>query len=106
MQSISIFVEENSFRLDTGAGSSIGEISVKMIDGSIYLPLRQVAETFEEQVGWNDKERQAYVLKGGQEIYLTGQNIEGITYIKIRDFEKLGYKIDWNQETKTVLITK
>lgn len=106
VQSISIFVEENSFRLDTGAGSSIGEISVKMIDGSIYLPLRQVAETFEEQVGWNDKERQAYVLKGGQEIYLTGQNIEGITYIKIRDFEKLGYKIDWNQETKTVLITK
>jgi hypothetical protein len=45
------------------------------------------------------------VLKNGVEIDLTGVIIDGRTYIKTRDFAKLGYQVNWDDATRTVKIS-
>lgn len=105
-QTMQVMVEANRFTLRKGQQTTDGAITVKMLDGSTYLPMRQVAEAFGEQVGWNQAENQAYVERDGKRITVTGRVIDGRTFIKIRDFEKLGYQVQWDGATKTVLITK
>lgn len=66
--------------------------------GSLYLPLRYIAEGFGEVVGWDSVSNQSYVYKDGQFFYLEGKVINGKTYIKIRDFEQFGYAVDYKSE--------
>ena len=65
-------------------------------DDRIYLPLRQIAEHFGETVEWDAENSKAYVVRDNEKIDMTGIIIEDRTMIKVRDFEKLGYKIDYN----------
>ena len=37
---------------------------------------------------------------------MQGLNKDGRTFVKVRDFEKLGYQIDWDGEAREVLIEK
>ncbi len=60
-----------------------------------YFPLRQIAEMFGEQVAWDKNAEKAYVIRGTQKIDMTGFLQNGRTYVKLRDFEKLGYLIDY-----------
>ena len=68
-----------------------------MIDGSIYLPLRYICETFGEEVEWDAVNREAYIVRGAEKIDMTGTIIDCATMVKVRDFEKLGYKIGYEQ---------
>ena len=49
-----------------------------------------------------------YVIRDEQKIDMTGVLVDSKTMIKIRDFEKLGYKIEYNQVDglSTAIITK
>lgn len=106
-QVMQVKVQQSSFTLTKKDGKqSSGPIKVQMLDNSTYLPLRQIAEAFGESVGWEQQTAKAYVERETGKIYLTGTVISGQTYIRIRDFEKLGYTIDWDAATQTVTITK
>lgn len=67
-----------------------------MKDDRIYLPLRKTAELFGETVEWDAENSKAYVVRDNEKIDMTGIIIEDRTMIKVRDFEKLGYRIDYN----------
>ncbi len=68
-----------------------------IIEDRVYLPLRYIGESFGEEVGWDNENNKAYVIRGEEKIDMTGELVESRTMIKIRDFEKLGYKIEFNQ---------
>jgi len=98
---------DNGFYVQTnGLISDSGKMTVRLIDNSTYLPLRLTAESMGETVGWDQALYQAYVEKNGQRIYMTSILANDQAFIKIRDFEKLGYKVDWTESTRTVTIVK
>jgi len=66
--------------------------------GTIFVPMRQICEWFDEEVVWERAEKKAYVIKGGESIEMTGKIIEGRTFVKIRDFEKLGYTVNYEYD--------
>jgi len=74
-------------------------------DNRLYVPMRSISERLGEQVIWDQKVKKAYVSRGGQQIEMTGIVKDGRTYIKIIDFEKLGYKVsheydkEWGMHT-------
>jgi len=99
-------------QVDTGASTLISAdginhdtLDTKIVNNSTYLPMRKIAEALGEDVGYDSAQKRAYVMKNSQEVDMTGTIIDGHTYIKIRDFEKLGYTVDWDSATRTVKLT-
>jgi regulator of sigma D len=68
-----------------------------IMDGRIYLPLRYICESFGEEVSWDDSTKTAYIIRGEEKINMTGIIVDSKTMIKVRDFEKLGYKVGYQQ---------
>lgn len=68
-----------------------------IIEDRVYLPLRYIGESFGEEVGWDNVNKKAYVIRGEEKIDMTGVLVNSKTMVKIRDFDKLGYKIEYNQ---------
>ena len=64
-----------------------------------YFPMRQIAEMFGETVEWDAKAHKAYVVRGSEKIDMSGFIKNDRTYIKLRDFEKLGYMIDYTYDS-------
>lgn len=79
-----------------------------IIDGRVYLPLRYIGETFGEEVQWDDANQKAYVVRESEKTDMTGVLIDGKTMVKVRDFEKLGYGIEYeqNEDYSIATITK
>ncbi len=71
--------------------------SAHLIDGSVYLPLRQIMESAGYEVSWDGEARKAYVTVSGEKIDMTGTIIGDRTYVKVRDFEKLGATVDYEE---------
>ncbi len=68
-----------------------------LIDGSVYLPLRQIMENCGYEVSWDGEARKAYVTIDGNKIEMTGVIVNDRTYVKIRDFEKLGATVEYEE---------
>lgn len=75
-------------------------------DGYNYLPLKTVGESLGEEVVWDDTKKEAYVIVDGERIVMKGIIRDGRTYVKVRDFEKLGYEIDWNENSREVMVER
>jgi len=79
-------------------------------NGTMFLPMRQICEWFGEDVEWVQKEKRAYIVRGDKRTDMTGKIVNNRTLVKIRDFEKLGYTVeytydkDWKEHK--VVITK
>lgn len=69
-----------------------------MKDDRIYLPLRAIAEEFGETIEWDHYLQRAYAIKNNVKFDMTGILVDGTTMVKIRDFEKLGYTVDYYSE--------
>lgn len=69
-----------------------------LVDNSVYLPLRQIMENAGYEVSWDAEARKAYVTVNGTKVEMTGVIINDRTYVKIRDFEKLGAKVEYEEE--------
>ncbi|PKM93921.1 MAG: hypothetical protein CVU84_13510 [Firmicutes bacterium HGW-Firmicutes-1] len=83
------------------------EIEVIMIDDYSYLPLRKVVEMFGEKIEWDNINKVAYIVRGDVKIKVDNVIVKNSTsYIKTREFEKLGYTVGWDGVTKTINITK
>ena len=105
-KTMEIQIDTNSYTLtDTNGVSQNNLETIQNIENQTYLPMRQIAQLLGEEVGWDAANSRAYVLKNGVEIDLTGVIIDGRTYIKTRDFAKLGYQVNWDDATRTVKIS-
>ena len=56
---------------------------------------KKKCEWMDREVYWDNEEHKAYIVRGEEKIDMTGTIIEDRTFIKMRDFEKLGYTLDW-----------
>ncbi|MBR5307566.1 MAG: copper amine oxidase N-terminal domain-containing protein [Clostridia bacterium] len=72
--------------------------SAELIDNSVYLPLRQIMENAGYEVSWDGEQRKAYVTVAGEKVEMTGVIVNDRTYVKIRDFEKLGATVEYSEE--------
>ena len=66
--------------------------------GTVYLPMRQILVPLGEEVEWDKDAKKAYVARGEEKIYMEGLLRENTTYVKVRDLEKLGYKVNYEYE--------
>ncbi len=85
---------------------SSDKLNVVVRDGRTYLPLRAVGTLFGEDVGWDEQQRSAYVTRDGKKNYMTGIIVNDRTYIKMKDFEKLGYTVNWDEENREAVVKK
>lgn len=92
----SYFVQVESVRLEGNINNDYKDFA--NIDNSIYLPLRFISESFGEEVDWDNENKKAYIIRNEEKIEMTGVIIDSNTMVKVRDFEKLGYKVDYIQE--------
>lgn len=81
--------ENTIFSVDTK------EVPLVNVDDRIYVPMRALAESLGYDVRWNDSTKKAYVIDKGVQVDMTGMIINDTTFIKVRDFEKLGLTVDW-----------
>lgn len=91
------------------AGSSNSSSESYFIkDNRLYVPVRSISEGLGEQVTWDKNAKKVYVSHGGKQIEMTGIVKGGVTYIKLIDFEKLGYQVsheyekDWGMHTAKI----
>ena len=103
---MTVNIDTGNYSSSNGLFTNSGRLSVQMVDGRTHLPLRMVGESLGETVGWDQAAHQAYVLQNGQRINMTGIIVNNRTYIKMRDFEKLGFTVGWNDSTRVVTVTK
>lgn len=102
----SSYTQVDTFRLDGKTDWDSQPYS--LIEDRVYLPLRYIGENFGEEVQWDNENKKAYVIRNNEKIDMTGVLIDSKTMVKVRDFEKLGYKINYNQVEglSTVIIEK
>lgn len=85
----------NKYRLDGQLDWDYQDFA--LIEERVYLPLRYIGESFGEEVAWDNDAKKAYVIRGNERIDMTGVLVNNKTMVKIRDFEKLAYKIGYTQ---------
>ena len=76
--------------------------------GTLFVPLREVCGWLGIEVGWDAAEKKAFATKDGQRVDIEGQLYAGTMFVKIREFEKLGFYVayeydsEWEQHTVTL----
>ena len=80
------------------SGSLTPGVLVK--DNTTYLPLRSIGEACGEEVGWDSEKKLPYVVRDDALIYINGyiDTSAGRSYLKVRDFEKLGYTVNYTKD--------
>lgn len=76
-------------------GSSYNWSELIIENGRAYLPLRMIAETLGEEVGWENSTKTPYVVQDGERIDMKGKLQNDRAFVGIRDFEKLGYTVTY-----------
>ncbi|MBQ9091493.1 MAG: hypothetical protein IJY52_04395 [Anaerotignum sp.] len=76
-------------------GSNYNWSELIIEDGRAYLPLRMIAETLGEEVGWDNSTKTPYVVQAGERVDMKGKLHGDRAFVGIRDFEKLGYKVTY-----------
>lgn len=103
---MTVWVDDQYYTFDKGFSSTDGFINTDTINNQTYLPLRMIAESMGEIIGWDEASRQAFVERNGQRTIMTGIIVDDETLIKSRDLERLGYKVSWDASERTVTIEK
>jgi len=103
---VGINVDSGVYHSNNGFISSNGTMEVHLLDNYTYLPLRLIGESLGEKVGWDQAAHQAYVEQSGQRIYMTSLYFNERAFIKIRDFERLGYTVTWDPVSRMANIAK
>jgi hypothetical protein len=103
---IKVNVDTGSYYSNHGFMSSSGAMEVHLVNNYTYLPLRMIGESLGAEIGWDQNAFQAYALQNGQRVYMTSQYFNNRAFIKIRDFEQLGYTVEWDAATRNAIISK
>jgi len=99
-------VDSGIYHSNRGFLSSSGTMEVHLVDNYTYLPLRLIGESLGEKIGWDQALYQAYAEQNGQRIYMTSKYFNNRAFIKIRDFERLGYTVVWDAGSRTANLSK
>lgn len=77
-------------------------------DGRVYLPLRVICEAMGESVEWNNAEKKAYIVRADGKTAMEGIVRDGKSFISVRDFEKLGYTVEYQKvdDLKQITVSK
>ena len=84
--------------VERAEGSYMDHMNIVNEAGTVYLPMRHVLESFNEEVIWDAANKKAYVARGGDRIEMAGLLKNSTTFVKVRDFEKLGYTVSYEYE--------
>lgn len=68
------------------------------IDDYIYVPMRKLVEGMGYSVEWDEQNKKAYVMNGNDRFDMTTVMIGDITFIKVRDLEKMGLRVDYQED--------
>lgn len=68
------------------------------IDDYIYVPMRKLVEGMGYSVEWDEQNKKAYVINGNDRFDMTTVMVGDTTYIKVRDLEKMGIKVDYQED--------
>lgn len=101
-----INVDSGAYYSNRGFISSSGTMEVHLADNYTYLPLRLIGESLGEKIGWDQALYQAYAEQNGQRIYMSSLYFNNRAFMKIRDFERLGYTVIWDAANRTAIISK
>lgn len=90
------------------AGHNVDLAELVEADGRVYLPLRVICEAMGEKVEWNNAEKKAYIVREDGKTAMEGLVQDGTSFISVRDFEKLGYGVEFKKvdSLKQVTVTK
>ncbi|KAF5076156.1 hypothetical protein DSECCO2_163610 [anaerobic digester metagenome] len=90
------------------AGNDVNLAEYVEADGRVYLPLRDICEAMGENVEWNNAEKKAYIVRADGKTAMEGLVQNGKSFISVRDFEKLGYSVEFKKVDglKQVTVTK
>lgn len=90
------------------AGNDVDLAEYVEADGRVYLPLRVICEAMGEKVEWNNAEKKAYIVRADGKTAMEGLVQNGKSFISVRDFEKLGYGVEFKKvdSLKQVTVTK
>ena len=65
-------------------------------DGRAYMPLRKICDMLGVDISWDKTARTAYVTVDGNRVDLAGILENGTSFVGVREFEKLGYTVDYS----------
>ncbi len=109
-KSMQIYVDYDMYvmmNISQGQLSDTGLIDTIIKDGSSYLPTRMIAEKFGETIEWDNEVKKPYLLRDGEKLYINEFIIEdGVSYVKVREFENFGYTIGWDGDARLITIEK
>ncbi|MEL7563758.1 MAG: copper amine oxidase N-terminal domain-containing protein [Dehalobacterium sp.] len=94
------------YTFNHGLISEFSDLDSEIENNHTYVPMRQVAEQFNEKIGWDNAKRQAYVERDQSRIYFNGIIKDDCFFVPVKEFEKIGLKIDWDPLTGTVTLIK
>lgn len=77
---------------------NIEMVSLVNVDDYIYVPMRKLAEGLGYEVEWDTENSKAYAIDGDNKVDMTGMIVNDTTFIKVRDFEKLGIVVDYAEQ--------
>ena len=84
--------------IEKAEGSSRDYFDCYYESGSLFVPMREVLEWWGEEVVWDNVDKKAYVVRGGQRTEMEGKLMYKTMYIKARELEKLGYTVSYTYE--------
>jgi len=94
------------YTFNHGLQNEFSALDTGIENNHTYVPMRQVAEQFNEKIGWDQTKRQAFVERDHNRIYFNGNIKDDCFYVPVKEFEKIGFKIDWDASTGTVTLIK
>lgn len=87
-------VREEAAPFDMEDGAEWTDLIMK--DGRAYMPLRKICDMLGEDIGWDKATKTAFVTVDGKKIELDGILQNGSSFVGVREFEKLGYTVDYS----------
>lgn len=70
-----------------------GPVDTVFNNGTIYLPLKMIASELNIEIYWDQSLKAAYTNLNNEKVIFQSKVIDGVSYVKLRDFEKLGFEV-------------
>lgn len=93
-----------NYLFESAGASNSGQTEALLADCRFYFPMQLIAEKFDEDMDWDGMLQRSYVQREGKRIYMSTIKVGDTPYVKIRDFEILGYKIEYQGFERYALV--
>jgi hypothetical protein len=103
---VNIEPEYGFYYTSHGLDSDFGDLEAVIDKDQTMVPFRQMAAILDEEAGWDQEKRQAYVEREGIRIYFEGRIQDNLLLVPVRAFEKLGWEVNWEPYSGFVTLIK